>query len=291
MINVKKIGIIGCGLMGEGMVRNLLQQNFDVFIFDINEAMTIPLVEAGAKKVESISFLAKEVSVIIVSLPSPKIIYDVLTEELFPALQENSYVLDMSTNDVDITRKLEKEAKEKEIAFFDCPVSGGPAGAKSGTLTIMVGGAEEKYIDILPTLETIGDNIEYIGKSGAGQIVKMCNNMMVGGIISLASEILKTGEGLGVSKKKITELMQKGSAQTKVMDVFGPSILKENFNDVNFSLANMMKDIELYQGMSNKVGVDPIISKSVETLYRSAVQSGNEAKDATVVFKEFSLSN
>lgn len=288
---MKKIGVIGCGLMGEGMIRNLLKQDYEVFIFDIKEEITLPLVEAGAKKVENILSLAKEVSVIIVSLPSPEVIYEVLVEELFPALQPDSYVLDMSTNDVSITREIEKKGKEKSINFFDCPVSGGPAGANTGTLTIMVGGAKEKYLDILPTLKNIGDKVEYVGKSGAGQIVKLCNNMMVGGIISLASEVLKTGEGLGVSKKQITNLMQQGSAQTKVMEVFGPSILEENFKDVKFSLTNMMKDINLYQKMSNEIGVNPKISNPVETLYRSAMQAGNETKDATVIFKEFTLSN
>lgn len=286
---MKKIGVIGCGLMGEGMIRNLLKQDYEVFIFDIKEEITLPLVEAGAKKVENILSLAKEVSVIIVSLPSPEVIYEVLVEELFPALQPGSYVLDMSTNDVSTTREIEKKGKEKSINFFDCPVSGGPAGADTGTLTIMVGGAKEKYLDILPTLKNIGDKVEYVGKSGAGQIVKLCNNMMVGGIISLASEVLKTGEGLGVSKKQITNLMQQGSAQTKVMEVFGPSILEENFKDVKFSLTNMMKDINLYQKMSNEIGVNPKISNPVETLYRSAMQAGNETQDATVIFKEFTL--
>lgn len=288
MTTMKKIGVIGCGLMGAGMIRNLLHQQFDVIVFDINEAMTSPLVEAGATKANKVTSLAKEVDAVIVSLPSPQVIYDVLTKDVFPHLRENSFVLDMSTNDVEITRQLNKEASKDNIYFYDCPLSGGPAGANAGTLTIMVGGLKEKFSDICPLLQAIGETIEYIGESGAGQIVKLCNNMMVGGIISLASETLQVGEKLGVDKGKITQLMQKGSAQTKVMDVFGPSILEENFDDVTFSLANMMKDIHLYQSMGEQAEVNPSVSQSIVALYESAIKAGKEAKDATAVYDEIS---
>lgn len=283
---MKKIGVIGCGLMGQGMIRNLLQHQYEVIIFDVNSAALVPLVEEGAVQAPHIASLAKEVDVLLLSLPTPSVIYNILMEEVYPVIKKGSFVLDMSTNDVDMTRRLASGAKKNDVTFFDCPVSGGPAGANAGTLTIMVGGAEDKFSTIRPILQAIGENIEYIGENGAGQIVKLCNNMMVGGIISLASETLKTGEILGVSKEKITELMQKGSAQTKVMDVFGPSILEENFTDVTFSLANMMKDIQLYQKMTEHAKIQPIISKSIEQLYQAAMTAGEEIKDATAVYEQ-----
>src|SRR5699024_8460818 len=121
--------------------------------------------------------------------------------------------------------------------------------------------------------------------NGAGQIVKLCNNMVVGGIISLLSEVLKVGEGLGIEKKRIAELMQKGSAQNKVMDVFGPSILKEEFDDVTFSLANMVKDIRLYEQMAQQKNNTQNISVEIKKLIELASKEGKETSDDTVVYE------
>lgn len=282
---MKKVGVIGCGLMGQGMIQNLLQQQYDVMIYDVNDAATTLLVEKGATSAKDVTTLAQAVDVLLLSLPSPKIIQDVLLKEAFPAMHQGSFVLDMSTNDVEMTRDLAQKAQNSGITFFDCPLSGGPAGANAGTLTIMVGGDETQFPIVLPILEAIGKQIEYIGDNGAGQIVKLCNNMLVGGIISLASEVLKTGEKLGVNKEKISELMQKGSAQTRVMDVFGQSLLSEDFDKVTFSLANMMKDIQLYENMTVDAKVSTPISKSVKQLYKTAVDDGKEGKDATAVYE------
>lgn len=282
---MKQIGVIGCGLMGKGIIINLLKNNYDVTIYDVNEKAMIPLVEKGATQAKTVVSLAKNVDVLLLSLPSPKIIKQLLLNEVFPAMQEKSFILDMSTNDVEVTRQLANQAEKYGITFFDCPLSGGPVGADEGTLSIMVGGNKQVYPKIVPVLETIGKNIEYIGESGAGQIVKLCNNMVVGGIISLLSEVLKVGEGLGIEKEKIAELMQKGSAQNKVMDVFGPSILKEEFDDVTFSLANMVKDIRLYEHMAQQTSITSNISGAVQQLFELASKEGKETSDATVVYE------
>lgn len=282
---MKQIGVIGCGLMGKGMIINLLKNNYKVIIYDVNEKAMIPLVEKGAIQAKTVASLAKNVDVLLLSLPSPEIIKQLLLNEVFPAMQEKSFILDMSTNDVEVTRQLANQAKKYGITFFDCPLSGGPIGAKEGTLSIMVGGDKQVYPKIVPVLETFGKNIEYIGENGAGQIVKLCNNMVVGGIISLLSEVLKVGEGLGIEKEKIAELMQKGSAQNKVMDVFGTSILKEEFDDVTFSLANMVKDIRLYEHMAQQTNITSNISRAVQQLFELASKEGKETSDATVVYE------
>src|SRR5690625_3371405 len=167
---MKKVGVIGCGLMGQGMIQNLLQQQYDVMIYDVNDAATIPLVEKGATHAKDVTTLAQAVDILLLSLPSPKIIQDVLLKEAFPVMHQGSIVLDMSTNDVDVTRDLAQKAQNCGITFFDCPLSGGPAGANAGTLTIMVGGDEAQFPAVLPMLEAIGEQIEYIGDNGAGQI-------------------------------------------------------------------------------------------------------------------------
>lgn len=285
---LKKIGVIGCGLMGQGIVKNLLKNKYQVWVFDINEEAMLKLERKGATPTKTATQLAKEIDCLILSLPSPILIEQLLMNKedgLLNILPAGTIILDMSTNDVEITRQLHKNAKEYGVEYFDCPLSGGPEGANNGTLTIMVGGSEQAFPKILPVLEAVGSNIEYVGESGAGQIVKLCNNMVVGGVISLLSEALITGEKAGVSKEKVASILQKGSGQTRVMDVFGSNMLKDTFNDVIFSLANMMKDLNLYRNLAESIQVPTVSSQSVHQLFQIASYNGKESQDSTAVYE------
>ncbi|WP_307786779.1 NAD(P)-dependent oxidoreductase [Pseudogracilibacillus auburnensis] len=286
--DVKNIGVVGCGLMGFGIAKNLLKHSYNVVVFDINKEAVKKLENEGAQSAESVRTLAKEVDVLILSLPSPPLIEKLMTDSkdgAFDVMKKGTVILDMSTNDVELTRKLYDKAKQQEIDYYDCPLSGGPAGANDGTLTIMVGGKEEKFSTILPVLQAVGEKIDYVGASGAGQIVKLCNNMIVGGIISLVSEALLTGEKAGVPKEKMAAIFQKGSAQTKVMDVFGPNIIADTFDEVKFSLANMMKDMNLYQYLAENVEVPALASQSAHQLYQLASYQDKGQKDSTAVYE------
>ncbi|MHA6261494.1 NAD(P)-dependent oxidoreductase [Sporosarcina sp. CAU 1771] len=283
---MKKIGVVGCGLMGYGIATNLIRKGYEVTVYDTNPEAVARVVNEGAAGVKSVRELAKWSEVLILSLPSTTLVEHVLLskkEGAFDNLKRGSVVLDMSTNDVARTRSLAEAARESGVEYFDCPVSGGPDGARLGTLTIMVGGSKETFPGISPVLQAMGQHIEYIGESGAGQIVKLCNNMVVGGIISLLGEALLTGEKAGISKEKLAELFQKGSGQTKVMDVFGPNIIHGTFDDVKFSLANMLKDLDLYRSLAEDEGVPTTISVSALQLFTDASDKGADQRDATAV--------
>lgn len=283
---MKAIGVVGCGLMGYGIATNLIRNGYDVAVYDTNPDAVARVLQVGGSAAETIQELVQQIDILILSLPSTSLVEQLLTNEtvgILGDLKRGSVVLDMSTNDVTITKSLAEKAKEFDVTYFDCPVSGGPDGAYNGTLTIMVGGSEEKYAEVLPVLKTMGTHIEYLGESGAGQIVKLCGNMVVGGIISLLGEALQTGEKAGIPKEKLAELFQKGSAQTKVMDVFGPNIIQENYEEVKFSLANMMKDLDLYRSLAIDAGVPTMVSDAAYQLFTHASDEGKGHRDSTVV--------
>nr|WP_285853105.1 NAD(P)-dependent oxidoreductase [Sporosarcina luteola] len=283
---MKKIGVIGCGLMGYGIATNLLRKGYEVTVYDTNPEAVARVVENGGIRAFTVTELAKSSDVVILSLPTTDLVESVLLDEregALHAMKPGSAVLDMSTNDVVKTREIEKSASSVGISYFDCPVSGGPDGASSGTLTIMVGGSEKEFQRVSSVLHAMGEHVEYLGPSGAGQIVKLCNNMVVGGIISLLGEALLTGERAGISKEKLGELFQKGSAQTKVMDVFGPSIIHGTYDDVTFSLANMLKDLSLYRNLATEVGVPPTISGAPHELFTRVNATGAGRRDSTAV--------
>ncbi|WP_438315364.1 NAD(P)-dependent oxidoreductase [Sporosarcina sp. FA9] len=283
---MKKIGVVGCGLMGYGIATNLVRKGYQVSVYDTNPEAVARVVSEGADGKKTVQELANSSEVLILSLPSTTLVEQVLlskNEGAFDNLSRGSVVLDMSTNDVARTRSLAEAARKSGVEYFDCPVSGGPDGARLGTLTIMVGGSREKFPEISPVLQAMGKHIEYIGENGAGQIVKLCNNMVVGGIISLLSEALLTGEKAGISKEKLAELFQKGSGKTKVMDVFGPNIIHGTFDDVQFSLANMLKDLNLYRNLAEDEGVPTSISTSAHQLFTVASNTGADQRDSTAV--------
>ncbi|SIT73442.1 NAD(P)-dependent oxidoreductase [Edaphobacillus lindanitolerans] len=281
---MERIGVVGCGLMGSGLVKNLIKHQYRVYVFDVNKEAVRRAIDMGASVCETIPDLAGKVECMILSLPSPELVERTM-EEAFPEINEGTVVMDMSTNDVGLTRKLALKASERKVNFFDCPLSGGPAGAESGTLTVMVGGDEEGLPNAMPVLRAIGSHIEYLGTSGAGQIAKLCHNMVVGGVISLLSEAFMTGEQAGVPKEKIAAVLQKGTGQTRVMDVFGPNLLKESFAEVIFSLSNMRKDVTLYRSLAESVGVPTISSEPSRQLLDIAAHLNNEQKDVTAVYE------
>lgn len=281
---MKHIGVVGCGLMGSGLVKNLVKHQYRVHVVDVNKEAVRRAAELGASAYGTVPDLASEVDCLILSLPAPELVERAL-EEAFPVMREGAFILDMSTNDVGLTRKLAEKAKDHRLTFYDCPLSGGPAGAESGTLTIMVGGEEQQLPDIEPVLQAVGSHIEYVGESGAGQIAKVCHNMVVGGVISLLSEALMTAEQAGVPKEKMAAVLQKGSGQTRVMEVFGPNLLKESFGDVIFSLGNMRKDLSLYRSLSECVGIPTVSSEPSRQLFDIAAHMEKERKDATAVYE------
>ncbi|WP_409271406.1 NAD(P)-dependent oxidoreductase [Neobacillus sp. SCS-31] len=282
-----KVGVIGCGLMGGGIAKNLLKHHYNVLAYDINPNAVKELASLGAIPCTSPEEMASQVDYLILSLASPEVIRDTLLhgeKGVLFKMKKGTSILDMSTNDVKLTREIHGIAAGMGVSFFDCPLSGGPEGAANGTLTIMVGGKEEDYPSILPVLQAVGKHIEYVGKSGAGQTVKLCHNMVVAGVITLLSEAFLTGERSGVAKEKLAGILQKGSGQTRAMDVFGVNILDESFDQVKFSLANMAKDIHLYRQLAEDSNISTFVSDMTHQLFHLGRNKGKGQQDSSAVY-------
>lgn len=285
---MKKAGVIGCGLMGSGIAKNLIKNNYEVYVYDINQNAVEQLTKEGAIAAETAESMAPKVDYLILSLPSPELIKKIVLDEttgVVHFMKSGTFILDMSTNDVNVTREMHEQAARNKIEFFDCPLSGGPAGATAGTLTVMAGGSEQAFPSILPVLEAVGEHIEYIGESGAGQSVKLCHNMVVAGVIGLLSEAFLTGEKAGVSKEKLASILQKGSAHTRAMDVFGVNILDQTFDNVKFSLANMSKDIDLYTNLAESKQESTLVSEPMNQLFQLAKSKGKGDLDSSAVYE------
>ena len=283
---MKTVGLIGCGAMGKGMATSLLSAGYSVYIYDDMSKWREPLEKQGACFVENSAAVAKKAKYVLLSLPSPNIVAETVAgkEGLLCHLQTGGFLLDLSTTDVQTTLAMEKAAAAKGIHYLDCPVSGGPAGADAGTLTIMVGGDKHAYFSVKPLLDILGDTILYVGDSGAGQTVKLCNNMLVAGITTLLSETMAVASDHGVSRRLLAEIIQQSSGHNRVLDVFGENLISGSYDNVLFYLKHMAKDLELYMALSQDSRKPQHAAGTVNQLYRSALHQGKGDKDATAVY-------
>jgi 3-hydroxyisobutyrate dehydrogenase len=285
---MSKVGVIGCGLMGKGMAKNLLKAGHEVSVYDTNPSVLKEMENMGAQPVEGIASLAADRTFLLTSLPSSEILEQVLlgASGAIQVMKKGTFILDMGTTDVMLTRSLHQQAGKKGISFFDCPVSGGPQGAEQGKLTIMVGGEHSNLNFVSPILEALGSEIVYIGDSGSGQIVKLCNNLMVAGIIALLSEVFLTGEKAGVPPSRLAEVLGKGSAQSKALHVFGPNLVNDEYENVLFQLNHMAKDTDLYIRLVEQGNAPSFVASVIQQLYNKTKILGKGGLDTTAV-KQF----
>src|SRR5699024_1085435 len=248
------------------------------------------LLESECAEVVEINTVATNVALLFLSLPSTQILEDALLGAggVLQNLPKHSMVFDLGTTDVETTRMIHEKAKAEGVYYLDCPVSGGPAGADAGTLTILVGGDGDVFPEAREILEDVGEKIVHVGASGTGQAVKLCNNMIVAGITALLSETMVTANEYGVSNKQLADIVQQSSGQNKVLDVFGPNLINEEFDNILFFLGHMSKDLELYMNLSKESKTPQYVSSIVSQLYRSALKQGKGTLDSTAVYSVIS---
>lgn len=279
------VGFVGIGAMGKGMIKNLLQKGYRVCVYDVDSASVAWAAALGAEAKSSPREVGESSHVVMTSLPGPAAVEEVLTggDGVLSSLSPNSYVIDTSTIDPETARYIYRQAKEKAVHFFDCPVSGGPVGADRGTLTVMVGGDEDKLPVIRPYLEAIGTEIIYIGESGAGQVAKLCHNALVATITAALGEVLSVGEKAGVDKCKLAAVIDKGSGHNRVLTVFGENILSGSYENVKFRLDHMYKDVSLYVDTARKHAACTFIGAMIHQLYETAKLHGKGGLDSSAV--------
>jgi len=227
---MEKIGFIGLGIMGKPMSIHLLKGGYEVVVLQSSGAANA-LDKEGAKLVDSPAELAKQCDVIITCLPdSPEVESIVFGEQgLMEGMSAGKLFIDMSTIAPSTTAGIYEAMKKIGADALDAPVSGGEGGAKSASLSIMVGGSQSAFDRALPVFEKMGKNIVRIGESGAGQVTKACNQIVVGLTIQAVAESLNLAKKAGVDVAKVREALLGGFAQSKIMEVHGQRFLEGNF--------------------------------------------------------------
>lgn len=279
-----RVGYIGLGLMGAPIARNIMKAGFPLTVHNRSRQVVKDMVEAGAKEAFSPCEVAEASDVVFTNLPdSPDVEMVVLGEEgMIEGCREGMVFVDNSTIKPETARNIANVLSEKGVAALDAPVSGGDVGAKAGTLAIMVGGPREAYDRVLPIFETMGKTITYVGESGAGQVAKACNQIMVAAQMTAMAELLLLAQKSGVDPRQVVEAIRGGAAQCWSLDV-KPQRLFAGDRAPGFKAYMMHKDLGIVLDTARTYGLPLPITAMSTQLYEAMLQMGMSDLDNSAV--------
>jgi len=274
------LGLIGLGIMGRPMARNLLRAGYAVVVHDTNLAAVDEIAAEGALAETTPRGVAAAVDVLITMLPDSPQVREVYLGPggAFEALRPGWLAIDMSSIAPSTARELAERAATAGAEMLDAPVSGGDKGAIAGTLSIMVGGTEAAYERALPILSAMGRTIVHVGPAGAGQVVKVCNQVVVAVVIEAVAEALVLGAKAGVDPGRIADVLQGGLAATKVLEMRRENMLTGRF-DPGFRIRLHLKDLKNALELARETDVALPAAAQVEQLMRAMVAAGRADYD------------
>lgn len=280
----ERIGFIGLGIMGNPMAQNLLKGGFAVIGYDLNPASVQALAAAGGKAAASAAEVVKNCDIVITMLPdSPDVEGLVLGPQgISNHLKPGMLFIDMSTIAPATSRKIYEALHAQGVEALDAPVSGGEVGAKAATLSIMVGGNEAAFNRAKPIFEKLGKSVNLIGPAGAGQVTKMCNQIVVGVNIQAVAEALLMARKAGVDVAKVREALMGGFAGSKVLEVHGKRILDGNF-EPGFKLKLHRKDLNIALQTARELKAPLPATALVASQMDACMGQGKAEKDHVII--------
>jgi 2-hydroxy-3-oxopropionate reductase len=278
------IGFVGLGIMGKPMAHNLLKAGFPVIVHNRHQEVTDELVAAGASPGARPRDIAASCDVLITMLPASPQVEEVLLgpDGVIEGAHAGLIVVDMSTISPVATRTLASRLAAHGITMLDAPVSGGDKGAIAGTLSIMVGGDEDTFKRCMPIFQALGKTIVHVGGSGAGQVVKACNQIVVALIIEAVSEALVLGSKAGVDPAKILQVLSGGLAANRVIELRGASMLAHDFTPGG-RIRTHHKDLGIVLELGRMYGVSLPVTALVDQMFASLETRGRGDLDHTAL--------
>ena len=287
MASTERVGFIGLGIMGKPMARNLLAAGFGVTVHSRSPGPVDELVSGGAVRADGPASVAATSDVTITMLPDTADVESVLVGAggVIEGVSDAALVIDMSSIDPGPAREMAAAFAAKGVSMLDAPVSGGEKGAIDATLSIMVGGDDAAFTRALPVFEALGKNIVHVGQSGAGQVCKACNQLVVAATIEAVAEALLLAERSGVDAAKVREALLGGFAGSKILEVHGQRMLDRAF-DPGFRVRLHRKDARIVQDAATATGTPIPSFTAVTAQLQRGVEAGDGDRDHSALFAE-----
>ncbi len=271
----ERVGFVGLGIMGQGMARNLLKAGYSVRVWNRTSSRMDPLIEAGATAGASPADVAANCDIVAVCVSDTPDVQEVILGEngILSGVQAGALVIDFSTISPQATIDIAEQLSAKGVKMLDAPVSGGSEGAANGTLSIMIGGDEDQVERARGLFEAMGNTITHVGKQGAGQTVKLVNQILVVGNCLAMCEALIFAQAGGVDLEKCLNAVTGGAAGSWMLANRGPQIIDRDWRP-GFTINLQQKDVRLIMQEADALGVPVLLSGQVFSLYRTLQQAG-----------------
>jgi 3-hydroxyisobutyrate dehydrogenase-like beta-hydroxyacid dehydrogenase len=278
-----QVGFIGLGKMGRPMTQRLLAAGYTVHVFNRSRGAVDALVAEGATAADSASQVAQRADVVMTALPTPDSVQSVFAAMAAVARSGQIYI-DHSTVSPGLNRWCAEQLKVRSTDFLDAPVSGGPAGAQAGTLTVMVGGEQAVFDSALPVLQAFGKNIRLCGPVGAGQVVKLINQLLVGIHTSAIAEAAVFGASFGADPQVVLDLIGSSFGGSTMMTRNLPRFMSRDFSAAT-PVNLILKDLGLIHDEAKAGGVPLLLGALAEQRFSEARARGMGDEDMAALVK------
>jgi len=282
-----KLGFIGLGAMGKPMAKRLIAASHDLFVYDVSKSAVGELVKRGARNCVSPLEVAKETEITFLSLPNSAIVARVVAGDkgVLLGAGEGHIIIDLSSVDPQSTRKLAADAAERGVDYMDAPVSGGVAGAEAGTLAIMLGARPASVEKVLPVLGHLGKKISHVGDVGAGDAVKIVNNLLLGANMAALAEALVLGKKMGLDAVTMSEIIGQSSGKSYVLDAKMEKFIMQGDFKPGFAVDLQYKDLGLAMDAAKEAKMPlPMTCQAIQ-LFEMARAKGYGQEDMSSVIK------
>ncbi|MBE9607585.1 NAD(P)-dependent oxidoreductase [Acetobacteraceae bacterium H6797] len=281
-MEIRTVGVVGLGNMGLGMAASLRRAGFEVIGHDISEARRQAVEAGGVRFAASLAEVLSAADALVFSLPYAKDVEAVATAPgaLLERRDRKVVVIDTSTSDPGTTRRLAARLAEAGHGLLDAPVSGGPSGAATGSLTMMIGGSAEDFASVQPVIAALSAKAVHVGPSGAGNIAKLVNNMLVAAHLITTGEAMRLSEAAGLPAADALQVVNAATGRSAISEVMLPRWVMPATFDSGFSAGLMRKDVRLALELAKEVGIDLPLSAYAEKLWA-------ESRDVISDFDDF----
>jgi 2-hydroxy-3-oxopropionate reductase len=276
------VGFVGLGVMGRPMALNLLKAGYPLTVYNRTAERAAAVAEAGASVAVSPQAVAAASRIVFVNVSDDAAVEAVLfgPAGLVHGLAEGAIVVDMGTTSPAATRRFAQRLAERRCTLLDAPVSGGEAGARAGTLSIMVGGPVHGYERVLPLFKVLGKNIVHVGESGAGQVAKACNQIVVSATLLGVAEALTFARRQGVVPERVRAALLGGFAYSRILEVHGERMLKGDFSP-GFRTRLHQKDLGIVMNEAQRLNLALPASALAAQLMNALVAMGHGEADSS----------
>ncbi len=283
------IGFIGLGNMGGGMAANVLRAGHALTVHDLRRDAATPLLESGAAWADTPAELAVASDIVLTSLPGPREVEAIALGEggILEGIGEGGVYIDLSTSSPTLIRSIAERFADKGVSVLDAPVSGGPVGARTGRLAVMVGGDRTVYERVKPALDAIGDKVSYIGGIGSGCVAKLMHNCIGYGLQTIVAECLTLGVKAGVEPGPLFEAISNGSVGrgSSFANTYPNTYLAGNFDPPSFALRLAHKDVSLALELAREYGVPMSVGNIAHQELTAALNRGWADQDSRIAMR------